>query len=338
MSQLTAVRNASRTASSAQWWHLSIFTGGFDVADGIIEDLVTPLAAQAQLLGTGRWFFTRCGEPTVAQIRLHVLASPAVIVSLQDFLKTLRRKTQGAEPVNQDSGSLAQLSLTHPTLAELTVREQLSLPFNGSVSTIPETDTGRQLEADLVKYGGVEGLQLAEEIFELSSELAAWASRRFPKMHNRSAFGALILFDSARSMMKGPRSASWPDRRRISWDFYWDSHLRSCTAELGPRAAGVREALTTQVGARIPAFHGLMAATAAESAAQNWRRRWSRAVDNYLYRADRARISRSAQHLTVYQAHMTLNRLGFTAREEAVLGLYARSWSIEREASSYHQN
>ena len=60
---------------------------------------------------------------------------------------------------------------------------------------------------------------------------------------------------------------------------------------------------------------------------QNWRRRWFRALDTYLYRADKVRVSRSAQHLTVYQAHMALNRLGFVAREEAALGLYARNWT-----------
>ncbi|GAA1112434.1 lantibiotic dehydratase C-terminal domain-containing protein [Arthrobacter flavus] len=332
MSQLTAVRNASRTANSTQWWHLSIFTGGFDVADGIIEDLVIPLAAQAQLLGASRWFFTRGEEPAVNPVRLHVLASPAAIVSLQTSLASLRGQALAGDLDDVGPGVVAGFN----------VRQYLSSPAGGLLPPGPDKPTDREirrkLEADLEKYGGLDGLQLAEEVFEVSSELATWASRRFPKMHNRSAFGALILFDSARSMMKGPRSASWPDRRRITWDFYWNSHLRACTAELGPRAVGARDALAAQVEVRTSAFHGLMAATAAESAAHNWRRRWSRAIDNYLYRADKARVSRSAQHLTVYQAHMTLNRLGFSTREEAVLGLYARSWSIERETSSYHQN
>ena len=53
MSQLTAVRNASRTHSTAQWWTLSVYSGGFDVADGIIGELVTPLAAQASALALG---------------------------------------------------------------------------------------------------------------------------------------------------------------------------------------------------------------------------------------------------------------------------------------------
>ncbi|MBP2214927.1 lantibiotic dehydratase C-terminal domain-containing protein [Arthrobacter sp. CAN_C5] len=344
MSQLTAVRIASRTADSAQWWHLSVFTGGFDVADGIIGDLVTPLAAQAQKLGASRWFFTRCEEPAGAQVKFHVLACPAVTAQLQSFLTALQHGrpagTDGRVNHAPDNGPLR----SHPgpgpagVLSELRVRQHFSRPAGTLPSQVAAIDVEPRLEAELVKYGGVDGLHLAEEVFELSSELAAWATKRFPKMQSRSAFGALILFDSARAMMKGPRSAGWPDRRRISWDFYWDSHLRTCTNDLGPRAGGVRDALSAQVAARVPAFHGLMAATASESAAQNWRRRYARAIDNYLYRADKMRVSRSAQHLTVYQAHTTLNRLGFTTREEGVLGLYARSWSIEREVSSYDQN
>ncbi|WP_162150506.1 lantibiotic dehydratase C-terminal domain-containing protein [Arthrobacter sp. H5] len=319
MSQLTAVRTASRTANSTQWWHISVFTGGFDVADGIIGELVTPLAAQAQVLGAERWFFTRCAEPSFPHVRMHVLAQQAVLDRLQAFHRALQAQ----------AGDI---------LPQLTVRQHFSAPASGRHYFGGAGETDPQLESDLVKYGGIEGLQLAEEVFELSSELAAWANQRFVKMHNRSAFASLLLFDSARSMMKGPRSAGWADRRRISWEFYWDTHLKTCTADLGPRSAGVRDAMTAQVSAKIPAFHSLMSATAAESAVHNWRRRWFRAIDTYLYRADRVRVSRSAQHLTVYQAHMMLNRLGFTPREEAALGLYARSWSVDREKAAFQQN
>lgn len=319
MSQLTAVRTASRTALGSQWWHFSIQAGGFDVADGIIGDLVTPLAAQAQVLRAGRWFYTRCVEPSAGQVRLHILAQPDTIARLQAFQQALVER------------SARQLAL-------LPSRQYLSSPVGSGYYQRGREDSDPHLEAELFKFGGVEGLQLAEEVFELSSELAAWATQRFAKMHNRSAFASLLLFDSARSMMKGPRSASWPDRRRISWDYYWDSHLKTCTPELGPRGAAVRDAMMTQVNAKVPAFHGLMAATAAESAVHNWRRRWFRALDTYLYRADKARVSRSAQHLTVHQAHMTLNRLGFTPREEAVLGLYARTWTVDRERILFNRN
>lgn len=319
MSQLTAVRTASRTALSAQWWHLSTHAGGFDVADGIIGDLVTPLAAQAQVLRAGRWFYTRSVEPSAVQVRLHILAQPATIERLQTAHQVLLKRNPG-------------------TLAALPSRQSISTPATSGYYLRGVEDADPQLEAELYKYGGVEGLELAEEVFELSSELAAWGTQRFSKAHSRSAFAALVLFDSARSMMKGSRSASWADRRRISWDYYWDSHLKTCTPDLGPRGSAVREAIANQVSAKVPAFQSLMAATAAESAVHNWRRRWFRAVDTYLYRADKARVSRSAQHLTVHQAHMTLNRLGFSPREEAVLGLYARTWSADRERVLFNRN
>ncbi len=319
MSQLTAVRTASRTAVRAQWWHLSTHAGGFDVADGIIGDLITPLVAQARILRATKWFYTRSVEPSANQIRLHVLAEPGTIERLQTVHQVLLKRSGGQ-------------------LSALPSRQSISSPATSGYYLRGAEDSDPQLEAELFKYGGVEGLELAEEVFELSSELAAWGTQRFSKMHNRSAFAALLLFDSARSMMKGPRSASWPDRRRISWDYYWDSHLKTCTPDLGQRGPAVREAMANQVSAKAPAFHGLMAATAAESAVHNWRRRWFRALDSYLYRADKARVSRSAQHLTVHQAHMNLNRLGFTPREEAVLGLYARTWSVDRERTLFNRN
>lgn len=314
MTQLTAVRPASRTAPSEQWWHLSVFTGGFDVADGIVGDLVTPLAAQAQVLGAKRWFYNRFDEPT-AHVRMRILAPTQTIERLQSLQRSLQDRAGGVIP-------------------QLTVRQHVSSPASNRFFSTSFDHADAQLEAELVTYGGVEGLQLAEEAFHLSSELSVWATQRFTKTQNRSALAALLLFDSTRSMMKGSRSASWQDRRRLSWDYYWDSHLKTCTANFGPRAANVREAMTAQIDAKLAPMHGLMTATAAESAVQNWRRRWYRAIDSYLYKADKARVSRSAQHLTVLQAHMLLNRLGFTSREEAILGLYARTWSTEHEPVS----
>ncbi len=311
MSQLIAVRPASRTVASDQWWHFSVMTGGFDVADGIIADLVTPLAAQARVLGAKRWFYTRCDDPSSGQVRMRILAPQPTIDRLQLIQRTLLAQAGGVLP-------------------QLTTKQHLSSPATDrSFSSFSNADP--QLEAELVTYGGVEGLQLAEEVFELSSELCSWATQRYSKTQSRSALAALLLFDSARSMMKGPRSANWQDRRRLSWDYYWDSHLKTCTANFGPRATSVREAMTAQIEAKLSPMHSLMSATAAESAVHNWRRRWFRALDTYLYKADKARVSRSAQHLTVYQAHMLLNRLGFSSREEAALGLYARTWGPDFE-------
>ncbi|WP_146067215.1 hypothetical protein [Arthrobacter sp. ZGTC212] len=75
-----------------------------------------------------------------------------------------------------------------------------------------------------------------------------------------------------------------------------------------------------------------MAALASEPAVDIGRKRWARAIDDYLYRADKQRISRSAQRLATGVSQMALNGLGFTFREQAALGLYARAWSKDKEA------
>ena len=95
MTQLTAVRNASRTRSTAHWWTVSFYTGGFDVADGIIGELVTPLAAQAQAFGARSWFYTRCMEPANAHVRVRILAEPEIFEKLQALLGALRGQASG---------------------------------------------------------------------------------------------------------------------------------------------------------------------------------------------------------------------------------------------------
>ncbi|WP_026549441.1 lantibiotic dehydratase C-terminal domain-containing protein [Arthrobacter sp. Br18] len=306
MSQLTAVRTASRTVAGTQWWHLTLSPGGFDVADGIVGALVTPLVAQAEALGAKRWYFTRDEDQARrAQVNLHIQAHPRIL----ERLRALNRPLQ------------EQSALAFP---QLLVHQHYSSAVGDSfIPGLGVVDA--HLEANLVKYGGAVGLDLAEEVFELSSELSLWAGQRFVKMQSRSALGALILFDSAHSLMHGPHAAGRPERRRITWDLYWDLHLRTCTTDVGPRADAVREAMTRQVAAKATGFHARMAATASESEVRNWRRRWFRCLDTYLHRAEKARVSRTAQHLTVHHAHMTLNRLGFVPREEAALGLFART-------------
>lgn len=310
MSQLAALKPTTPLATGSEWWALSIHTPVAELSDAVIAEIITPLASQARVWGAQRWFHTRCPDPADPFVHVRILASGRVLERLRSLLRAL---------MDQASEGLRDLQITDH------VEEPLPTRWDpGPVSP--------RAEAELAKYGGAEGLALAEEVFEMSSDLATWATARFPKNNSRSSLAALLLFDATHSMMKGPRSPVWADRRALSWDYYWDSHLRSCTASSGSQAAHVRQALTAQLAPRIIPAHRLMAATASEPAVDNWRKRWSRAIDTYLYRADKARVSRSAQHLTVYQSRLMLNRLGISVRDEAGLGLYARSWSKDREA------
>lgn len=311
MSQLAATRSATPLTAGAEWWSLTIQPVEKDVCDAVIGSIVTPLAAQARSWGAQRWFYTRCTDPARPLIQVRILGSPRVL----DRQRTLMR---------------ALVDQAIPDLGELQTSEHREAPVPnrwdyGQVSA--------KAEADLAKYGGADGLALAEEVFELSSDLATWGTSRFHKANSRSSLATLLLFDACYAMMSGPRSSVWADRRTLSWDYYWDSHLRSCTAASGPQAAQMHSALTSQLAPRILQAHRLMAATASEPAVDNWRKRWSRTIDTYLYRADKVRASRSAQQLTVHQSRLMLNRLGISVRDEAGLGLFARSWNKERETS-----
>lgn len=314
MTQAATLREGTGTLGSPLWWTVSVYTGHLAVADAVVGNLVAPLAAQARVLGADRWFFNRSVDQMGPHIKARFLGSRSTLERLQRF--------HGALQGRLDS-HIASLDIEQQYVASINRQHHRGAP-NGELPA--------HYQAELAKYGGVEALQLAQEVFELSSDLAVWANQRFSKSQNRSALAALLLSDSARAMLRGPRSGQWPDRRRLSWDYYWDSHLKWRTADLGQNGPRARTAMVEQVSTKVQPMHCLMAATASDSAVQTWRRRWSGSIDNYLYRADKARASRSAQHLTLHQAQMMLNRLGFTPREEAALGLYARTWTKETES------
>ncbi|MBF4992696.1 hypothetical protein ITX31_01035 [Arthrobacter gandavensis] len=310
MSQIAMARPDGAEVPEEQWWSVTIMPAAGGGCDAVVVDVVTPLAAQARAWGAKRWFYTRCLDPARSSLQIRILGSPRLLDRLKPFMLAL----------------IDQAIPDHGGLQTSDYRENPTRWDCGKLSP--------KGESDLARYGGTEGLALAEQVFELSSDLAAWATSRFPKVSSRSTLASLLLFDAAHAMMRGPRASAWPDRRMISWKYYWDGHLRGCSAGLNPQELLVNSSLTSQSPQRIRAAQRLMLATAAEPAVDNWRKRWSRAIDNYLYRSEKVRASRSAQHLTFYQSRLMVNRLGIPARDEARLGLYARSWSKELEPGS----
>lgn len=308
MSQPATAQRPDKTGEIQQWT-VTIEPVQRDRSDAVLGEVVAPLAAQALSWGAQRWFYTRCPDAGRSLIQLRVRARTDIIERLQSLMQAL---------VDQ----------AVPHLGEMQINTDIEEPAPPSGS---KEVLSPRIEAGHARYGGAEGVALAEEVFELSSGLAVWATARFPKRSERSSLAALLLFDAADAMMHGQRSSVWADRRRSSWQYYWDSHLRSCSAAWGNQAAQMRAMLISRSAPRVLPVHRMMATLASEPAVDNWRRRWSKAIDIYLYRADKARASRPAQHLTVYQSRLMLNRLDISVRDEAGLGLYARSWSKERE-------
>ncbi|MDN3903303.1 lantibiotic dehydratase C-terminal domain-containing protein [Arthrobacter sp. YD2] len=307
-------RSAGQLSESTLWSILTIESAApepehRDWGDAVIRRVAVPLSAQARTWGGYRFGFTRNPAPDHPAVHLHLRAAEVVVGRAWKFARTLA------------DGNAAALGPV-----------KLSTPIDIVYPPLPGEPVPELMEATFARFGGEHGLKLVAEVSELSADLAMWAVNRFPGPSMRSTLGALLLFDAAHAMMRGRRSAVWPDRRATSWDYYWNAHLQACIGASGQPAEHVRRAMVARMAPRIMPMHRVMAALASEPAVDLWRKRWGQAIDLYLYRADKQRVSRSAQRLTMAASGLMLNRLGISLREEATLGLYARAWSTEAEA------
>ena len=316
MSQTTPDQLATPAAPAQQqsgtatmWSTLNVEPERRDVGDDIVRHIVAPLSAQAKTWGGYRFGFTRNLESNHPSVQLHLSATDAVVERVWTSAHALTEECR-------------------MRLGPVTLSRQPDIIYPPR----PGEPLSERMESSFARFGGLAGLQLIGDISELSSDLALWAVNRFPSPNMRSILASLLLFDTAHAMMRGPRSNSWPDRRTTSWDFYWNAHLHACTVSFGPVAEHARKAMLARMAPRIMPTHRVMAALASEPSVDLWRRRWAQAIDLYLYRADKQRISRSAQHLTMAASRLLMNRLGFPLREEATLGQYAHAWSKDLEA------
>ncbi|WP_461170829.1 hypothetical protein [Arthrobacter sp. Z1-15] len=291
------------------WSILTIEPECKDVGDDILRHIIAPLSSRLRAGEGNRFRLSRSLESDRQSVLLHLLATDDVAKRLWKFAHAL---------AEQNIATLGDVKISHsPGL--------VYPPTPGE--PVPEV-----VEAALARFGGTKGLELVADVGEVSLDLALWAVNRFPSLNTRSMLAALLLFDTGHAMMRGPRSAVWSDRRTTSWDYFWNAHLHACTGSFGPHAGQARRAMRARIAPRIAPAHRMMAAVAAEPAVDIWRKRWARAIDEYLYRAYKQRVSRSAQQLAMGAGQLALNGLGFAFREQAALGLYASAWSQEIEA------
>lgn len=306
--QLSAETDLGAALLEHQWWFVRLYTHGFDGADPLIGELLPPIIAEARALGVDRWFYMRYVDQHGPHVRLRVLGS-------RDVLDHLQRIHRDAEA--QLADVLNDHRVEHQFIAPIDKAAWEGGRAGGVRASIYEPELG--------KYGGPQGLALAEELFEFSSDLGLWACSRFPKSDERAALAAILLHDVADSLLHGPH-ADTRSRQKVGWDAYWDRHLYWWTAELGDRGPAARDGIRAKVAARGEQVSAGLDRVAHSPGVRSWRRRWGQAVDSYLHRAAVADVERTPAHLAFHQGHMMLNRLGFLPREEAVLGVHARHW------------
>ncbi|GAA4194086.1 hypothetical protein GCM10022219_16800 [Microbacterium oryzae] len=297
-------------ATTPQWWYACLYTGGMEAADDVIAGLLPPLLAEVRALGASRWFFIRYFDESGPHIRLRVFGPGR---SLDRLVRTMT-----------DLGAHLELIATAPRARQVELVPGAAAAILGS----ERRTVGQRVavyEPEIDKYGGLEGVEIAEQMFEFSSELALWGVSEHEKGRSRDGLAALLLADTVGALCYGARAARWERRRSWSWRDYWMTHADWWTgARTG--AAALRDRLERHASAHRHVVHERMRAVAAKPDVNAWRRRWFRAMDDYLATAGSLAVPRTPQHLAFHQNHMLMNRLGYLPREEALLGMHARDW------------
>ena len=288
-----------------EWWFVRLYTGGFVGADAMISELIPPLVAHARELGIHRWFYMRYMDPSGPHIRLRVRGTRDVLDVMESGYREL---------VTDLEAALSSGEHDHPFVMPVDEKRYLGAAKIGG--------SGALYEPEYTKYGGIHGVELAEQLFEFSSDLGVWATSWFSKTPDRAGLAALLLSDAVTSGLDAARFTSVSPGS--DWEGYWDQHLTWWTGDFGPHAQRVRESIRSNVRAKMPGVSAQLDALAAMPSVTGWRRNWRAAVHRYVVRAMTEGIDLTPLHLIFHQGHMMTNRLGFLPREEALLGQYAR--------------
>lgn len=153
--------SAARTTSprsfapGSEWLYARLYCGA-TTADAALVDLVKPLVAEATALGCDRWFFIRYADPR-PHLRVRLRGSPRTLTG-------------------------ALLPRLHAAVAPWLA--------DGRVDRFNLDTYDREVE----RYGGDVGVELAEELFQIDSELALGLVERFRGDRGYGARWRLALY------------------------------------------------------------------------------------------------------------------------------------------------
>ncbi|MFI1470971.1 thiopeptide-type bacteriocin biosynthesis protein [Streptomyces wuyuanensis] len=276
------------------WWYVRLYPGGLDHLDTAVGRTLPPLVDLAGEHGLERWFFIQYTDWKGPHLRLRVRGP-------RDTLDRLHRRLPR---LSRELGSLAREPVpAREALVPLELR-----PFGGRHHGIEVA----LYEAEEHKYGGPVGVELAEEIFQHSSEIALWAAH-LPRHPDRAALGVLMLEASAAALKVHERTT---DTTR-----FWERHLAWWTHDAGRHAETLRGHLRAAAEADVRGIVGRAAQMAVQPTVQALIQNWTRVLAAYLGSASARQVPYSSGHLVFHQAHMMCNRLGILPREEALLGV-----------------
>ncbi|MDJ1132799.1 lantibiotic dehydratase C-terminal domain-containing protein [Streptomyces iconiensis] len=287
------------------WWYARLYPGGLNRLDLAATSVLPALADEALANGADRWFFLQYTDWKGPHLRVRVQGPRAPLDALHRQRGRISSQLRGIQRTKvPERGSLVPLELR---------------PFSG-------THTGFEVgvyEPENSKYGGQDGVETAEAVFQESSVLALWGLG-FPRHPDRAAL-ALLLLEAAVAAL-----APWGTGAEV----FWQRHLAWWTQDAGSRAGVLRDRLR-DLAAEDPHGVGESAARlAADPVVRARTRGWTETLTLCLTRAHEQQNPYSAGHLVFHHAHMMCNRLGILPREEALLGaMAARTEATTRKPS-----
>ncbi|GFH33837.1 lantibiotic dehydratase C-terminal domain-containing protein [Streptomyces pacificus] len=308
--------------ATEEWLYARVHHTGHQDGELLLADLVPRWVETAERAGVRRWFFIRYADASGPHLRVRFRGTPAVLDDCWEAGRALWK-----EHLPPPAGG--EVQRLHP-------RAEEGLPGRGS----------RRLSLGLYGrehhyYGSAPAVDVAEEVFQTSSELSLAAVRATGADRTARAHLAVRVMRSCLGTL-GPRQ-----RDRI-WRLHWGhwtgllagdpAWLRETEriAERWPAGAGPftgdqgAEARPAPAGAAASASPGAGAGPAGPDAGAGRLSVLPAAADalgrdlaDGVRRALAADPEAVASRLLLMQMHMTLNRLGFLPLEEAVLGRVA---------------
>ncbi|MCZ7459968.1 thiopeptide-type bacteriocin biosynthesis protein [Streptomyces sp. WMMC940] len=308
--------------AAEEWLYARVHHTGHQDGELLLTDLVPSWVEAAEHAGVRRWFFLRYADASGPHLRVRFRGTPDALDGCWEAGRALWR--EHVRP--PDRGEVHRL---HPLAEE-------GLPGSGS----------RRLSLGLYGrehhyYGSPPAVDIAEEVFQASSELCLDAVRATGADRTARAHLAVRVMRSCLgSLGRRQRERVW----RLHWG-HWTGVLAGDPASLreteriaerwpadprppaGAGPASARAAAGAAVALPVASSGDAKSLSALPAAADALGRDLADGVRRALA-VDPAAV---ASRLLLMQLHMTLNRLGFLPLEEAVLGRVAAR--AERSAS-----
>ncbi|MBD2760641.1 hypothetical protein IEE94_14140 [Yimella sp. cx-573] len=274
---------ATPSAMATDWWYVRVHPGGASRMDAAVCAVLPWMRDQVERTSADRWFFIRYWDKTGHHLRLRMRTDPDAVDELHHRHDELLALVTGLPEANETPADLLPRGVPDAS-ASVGVQSSIYSP-------------------EFEKYGGPEGVDLAEQIFTLDSafheseETAAWHLRSDRAAAAVDLMGALV----ERTCRRSESEQFWA-RHRARWG--WQLHnAAKGDAPLGELLVAIKQGIDR---AEPDLQRELM-------------------IEQHAHTLERLlrRYPESRESVLLHHLHMVINRFGYPPGVEAALGIIA---------------